>query len=100
MRTRLFERDDEYGITRLWHGDGETFTIETIYDAEALVEQNKAITNAKEGNWKGEMHHVASIPLNVFWDLKRQGIVDDPAAFKKWLNDRDNRFFRTKEGSV
>jgi len=43
---------------------------------------------------------VASIPLNLYYDLKRQGIVDDPARFKKWLNDSDNRFFRTRGGRV
>jgi hypothetical protein len=26
--------------------------------------------------------------------------VDDPAAFKRWLNDPDNRFFRTSPGTL
>jgi hypothetical protein len=46
------------------------------------------------------MHKVASIPMNVYFDLKEKGILDDPAALKRWLNDSDNRFFRTKAGRV
>jgi len=46
------------------------------------------------------MARVASIPLNVYYDLKRRGIADDPKAMKKWLNDPDNRVFRTREGTV
>jgi hypothetical protein len=36
----------------------------------------------------------------VYYDLKRRGIADDPAALKKWLNDGDNRVFRTREGTL
>jgi hypothetical protein len=48
----------------------------------------------------GEWSKVASIPLSVFYDLKQKGIVDDPAAMKKWLNDSENKFFRTRPGRV
>ena len=38
---------------------------------------------------------VASIPLVVWNDLQKKGITRDKAAFKRWLNDPDNKFFRT-----
>jgi len=43
---------------------------------------------------------VASIPLSIYYDLKRQGIVDDPVRLKRWLNDSDNKYFRTRGGVV
>jgi hypothetical protein len=46
------------------------------------------------------MHKVASIPMTLFYDLKKQGIIDDPARLKAWLNNPDNRFFRTRPGRV
>jgi hypothetical protein len=36
----------------------------------------------------------------VYYELKRQGIADDPKALKKWLNDRDNQVFRTRAGTL
>jgi hypothetical protein len=36
----------------------------------------------------------------VYYDLKRRGIADDPKKFKQWLNDRDNRVFRTRAGTL
>jgi hypothetical protein len=53
----------------------------------------------KRTKW-GDMSRVASIPLSVYYDLKRRGIADDPVALRKWLNDGDNRVFRTREGTV
>jgi hypothetical protein len=38
--------------------------------------------------------------VNVYYDLKRRGIIDDPAAFRAWMNDPDNRVFRTRPGRV
>ena len=36
----------------------------------------------------------------LYYDLKEKGILDDPKALKKWLNDADNKAFRTREGTV
>lgn len=44
--------------------------------------------------------HVASLPLVIYNDLKRRGILDDPKAFSRWLNDPDNSVFRTGGGRV
>jgi hypothetical protein len=48
----------------------------------------------------GEHAKVASIPLSVYYELKRQGIADDPKALRKWLNQSENRAFRTREGTL
>jgi hypothetical protein len=53
-----------------------------------------------KANWKGEWHHVASIPESIYFQLKADGKIDDPVYMKKWLNDPDNRFFRVRPGQV
>ena len=100
--SRLFDESPDLGLKRYWHydADTDTATIETRQEVTDLVENNKADFNAAASGWKGEMHKVASIPMNVYFDLKEKGILDDPAALKRWLNDPDNRFFRTKPGRV
>ena len=102
MQRRIFDTDPLTGITRYWHvkSDGE-FVIETQQQVSGIAEANKrsfADTDTKAKY--GDMAKVASIPLNVYYELKRQGIVDDPKAMKKWLNDPDNRVFRTRGGPV
>jgi hypothetical protein len=66
-----------------------------------IIEDNKVAYNgehARHGDGFGRK--VASIPLHIYFDLRKKGIVQDPKAFKRWLNDRDNLAFRTSPGHV
>jgi len=101
MTEKIFNLDPLSGIKSVWHYDDTTDTafIEKRQDVTAIVEANKAEMNQDHGRY-GEWSKVASIPLSVFYDLKQKGIVDDPAAMKKWLNDSENKFFRTRPGRV
>ncbi len=100
MQKRIFDRDPQMGITRYWHvkDDGE-YVIETVQDVSAIAKANKRAYNGTDKNWK-DVNKVASIPVNVYYELKRQGIADDPKALRKWLNDSDNRVFRTRQGRL
>lgn len=105
---RLFDHDPLTGITEWFHmEDGDdSFTIQTTQDAAPLIEANREHFNQFDsartpfGDKIGASSKVASIPLNVYMDLKTKGILRDPAAFKRWLNDPDNRAFRTRPGTV
>jgi len=77
--SRIFDTDPALNLARFWHWDDEK--------EQAVIETRQDVT-------------VASIPLNVYYDLKQKGIIDDAKAFKRWLNDSENRFFRTKPGKV
>jgi hypothetical protein len=96
-----FSYDPVLGIKRTFHGseDGNTFVIQTEQDTTGIVEANKAAYNDAPDRW-GDMTRVASIPLSLYFDLKKKGIADDPVAMKRWLNDSENRFFRTRGGNV
>ena len=103
MDSRILSQNAEAGITQLWHDhDDGSVTIETKQDLTDVAEDNKRTFNQidSKANWAGDMHKVASIPLSIYYDLQRQGIVGDPAAMKKWLNDPNNRVFRTRPGQV
>lgn len=104
METRIFSVMPEFGIVEKWHYDeaGDTATIETIQDAEAIVEGNKALFNQidERARYGDGLHHVARIPLAVLADLRKRGIAQDPKRLKAWLNDSENRFFRVRPGQV
>ena len=102
MPKRIFDVDPETGITRYWHvKDNGEFAIETVQDVSSIANANKRSYADIDRKAKyGDLARVASIPLSVYYDLKRRGIADDPAALKKWLNDPDNRAFRTRGGTL
>jgi hypothetical protein len=97
---RLFSRDEATGISKYWHvtGEGE-YVIETVQDSTKIIEANKRSYNDVTGKF-GNHAKVASIPLSVYYELKKQGIADDPTALKKWLNQSDNQAFRTRSGTL
>lgn len=101
MQKRIFDTDPLTGITRYWHvKDNGEFVIETQQKIDVdEANRKRRVETSKHTKW-GDVARVASIPLSVYYDLKRRGITDDPKAMKKWLNDPDNRVFRTREGTV
>lgn len=83
--------------------DGEV-TIRTDQPVDDLIRENAAVRNASAGNRFGDFVKVASIPMAVLWDEKT-GLINafnqnDNRYVSKWLNDSDNRAWRTFEGNV
>jgi len=74
-------------------GDGH---IEKIVDVTDIVEANKAHLAMFDERQRcaadGEM--VASIPLHIYYALPKH-IREDEKEFRKWLDDSDQRAFRT-----
>ncbi len=100
---KLFDKDDALGITRIWHydADKDEATIETRQDVSQIIEENKQeyAQIDERARW-GEWTRVASIPMSIYFQLKREGKLDDEAFMKRWLNDPDNKYFRTRSGEV
>ena len=92
------------------HKDGDGgIIIETKQDITAILEQNQKEFNSydERARWSDHLfgNKVASIPMTVIDDLNAKGImrgfaVLDEKRFKAWLNERDNRVFRTRTGVV
>tara|TARA_R110000824_G_scaffold17227_3_gene70228 strand:+ start:4831 stop:5160 length:330 start_codon:yes stop_codon:yes gene_type:complete len=79
----------------------DNFTIETTQDVTEIIKKNKLSLNEvdKRAAW-GEWSKIASLPLTIYYDLKARGVLDDKRAFSKWLNDPDNKYFRTRGGRI
>jgi ribosomal protein S8 len=79
--------------------------LTTKQDVSEIVEANKQQVNAATKKVDSVMTHVARIPNTVIDVLNKMGImrgfmVTDEKRFKAWLNDPDNRVWRTYPGSV
>lgn len=99
----LFDHDFATGRT-VWckeNGDGTT-TWRTDYPVDQIVKQNAEQRSVASTNWKGDYHHIASIPVGMVHegDLGQAAKEQDDKWLSRWLNDSDNRAFRTKEGTV
>lgn len=101
IEKRFFDIDPLTGATRWFYYDHATDEshIETELDAEPILEANKFCANEDNGKM-GELQRIASIPMNLYFDLKEKGIIGDPKRLRAFLNDPDNRFFRTRLGRV
>lgn len=81
--------------------DDGSKTFRTDYAVDPTIEANQAARNMADSSWKGDYHRIASIPLNVYWDQFHEATMQDDHKFmSKWLNDSDNRAWRTKDGRV
>lgn len=104
MQKRLLDHNPDSGITQWFipSTDGSTFTIHTSQEVEGIIEDNKQWYNAldEKARWDGDMHRVARIPIQLFYELKKKGIADDNAKFKAWLNGPEQRYFRVRPGRV
>lgn len=98
----LYDSDIKLGrFVWVKHEPNGAMTFRTDYRVDPTVEINKAQRNLAQDNWKGDYHHVASVPLNIFHEqLAEATQQDDNAYLSKWLNDSDNRAWRTKNGNV
>ena len=100
---RLFSNDPITRSKEVFHYDkqDDTFVIDHVQDTTAVLDANKAEANQRGGRYgDGLVHKVASIPLVVWQDLERRGIAGDDKALKRWLDDPENRFFKTRHGRL
>lgn len=77
--------------------------IETIQDVEPIMDLNKQQSNSADSNWNQTMNHVARIPKSVIEQYRIEKGIDlmnDEAELKKFLNDPDQRVWRTRGGNV
>ncbi len=98
----LFDHDFKLKRT-VWvrsNPDGSQ-TFRTDYAVEDTIEANATMRANVSQGWQGDWHKVASIPLNIYHDKLAEAVKqDDMAYLSRFLNDSDNRAWRTKEGRV
>lgn len=102
MKPRLLDYDPVVKVKRMFHpsSDGDTFIEHGMQEVSERLSINRALQNENRPQGWGEGQRVASIPVTVWEGLMRDGTADDPKKLKVWLNDPDNRAFRTRLGRV
>lgn len=105
---KLVKRDESTGVETWCHFDSNGgFTFETVQNVDSIIKNNKAEANEYRagsmiGNTQNHRQKVADIPVSVYYEvLERLGNPkDNPVEWRRWLNDYDNRFFRTGGGTI
>lgn len=88
--------DSADGVSDFVTEDG---IISRSQDVTDIVRLNRALQNEQKCGFQSApaFRRVASIPVSVFDIAAAQGLdlMNDPDALRKFLNDPDNRAFRT-----
>ena len=100
------EFENNWYTTRVFNQDDKTI-VHYQQDTEPMVEVNKT-EYTDHSDWRPyagkDMVKVASIPAVVAIDLHKRfnflGQNPDWPAITRWINDPDNRHFRTAPGKV
>ena len=98
----LLDDNRALGIRRFYHEDSDgRLGVESIQNVTPVVEYNKHLRSIVEGksfNLKGEAFNmVGRVPMSLLPMLRREGILDDPAALRKWLLNPDNAAWLLKK---
>lgn len=84
---------------------GDKFVLEDRQDVTELLEDNKRSYNSydQRARHKGTFHRYAEIPMNLFMEMWAQGRFRGTKLSRedaRWLDDPDNKAFRTRPGSL
>jgi hypothetical protein len=95
--------------TSVAHDTDQGLVLETRQDISDIIENNlqqRKLTDRRT-RWGDDVfdNKIASIPMTVIDSLNHKGImrgfhIVDQKRFKEFLNDPDNKVFRTREGRV
>ena len=85
------------GLVNQFATEDDKFVYHTKQDVKPIIEHCKVLSEQTPGK---EMRHVAEIPMVIYQQAMREGWIKDKAKFKRWLNDPDNRAFRTRVSRI
>jgi hypothetical protein len=85
------------------HVEGDNTILNTVFDAEpAILAARAHRDHIWSGNYKGTkdlgMTLAGIIPMTLWMKLRREGVLQDPVALQKWLNQ--NPAFKATEGNA
>ena len=105
MTWRLLDCDDGVATYHALDEVSNKTIIKTVQDVEPILDINQHKRNNASKGWKGDFHHVASIPVVVWEDWWRElgsnpGSKENRAWLAAKLNNKDWCKLRTKEGRI
>ncbi len=77
--------------------EDENNIYHTQQNVQPVLDLCKNMSYLKPGK---EFRHVAEIPMVIYQKMVREGSANDKQALRKWLNDPDNKLFRTWKGKI
>ena len=86
--------------------DTGTLVIRRTEDVSSVLEANKRAFDVDDRRYKHTFNHAARIPLSAIEQYCQQNgikyaeFMNSEKLFKAFLNDPDNRAFRTKPGRI
>lgn len=99
MEQRLVYRDSD-GVRRTLIADKEegNLAVFTEFDAEQFIKTNRALAETHVQGSDNKL--VARVPITVVEKAMVEGWFDDEEAWRKFLNDPENRDFRIWPGRL
>lgn len=99
MPTRRTIIDHKTGLKSEFITEDEKHIAHTTQDVQPVIEHVKNLKHNTIRPGK-DLRHVAEVPMVIYQKALREGWSKDSAKWKKWLNDPDNKVFRTWQGKV
>lgn len=100
---RILDFDPLTGVREEYYEIDGQYYIRQSQDVQNIIDLNKSEFNSvdERARYKSDMfNRVARLPLVVLEDLRKRGILRDKKAFLKWLDQPENRAFRTRPGKL
>ena len=89
--------DSKTGSTSEFITEDDKIIYHTKQDIQPVIEHCKALAENKPGK---DFRHVAEVPMVIYQKAMREGWARDQKAWRKWLNNPNNKLFRTWKGRV
>jgi hypothetical protein len=107
MSLKVLTQDRSGPMVETFHFDvdNDRLVIENSQNVAPILDDNKMFMCDANTAW-GDVNRVASIPMSMLPDLQKRGIMDmggrilDMKALKRFLNDRENLWLRTRPGHI
>lgn len=104
---RLFSLDAATRTTEQFHFDETTgaFTIEDVQQVDDLLDLNAA-RRSEQVSHRNTFRQVGSVPMNIYqywnsrWRAEGRSTREIRALWKRFLNDPDNRQFKTTDAHI
>ena len=105
MSKKTILSDAASGKEIVLHKDADGYTVEQKQHVKEVWERNLRARNAYEpnsliGNTQRHHQQVAEIPNVLYWQLRQKfgSPQQNPKDWFRWLNDPENRAFRSGGG--
>lgn len=89
--------DSKSGFMSEFATEDEKNIYHSSQNVQPILDNVKNLSYDTQGK---ELKHVAEVPMVIYQQAMREGWVHDKAKWKRWLNDPDNKLFRTWPGKV